>query len=422
MATNNHTNAIISQVNIGNTLYDIHDSNAIHTLADLGSLGMDTSGVFVFKGTVATVADLPTTGNQVGHVYHVTANHSEYIWAKVDGASAEGWEEFGEHFVVSHTHDIPALSGSINSNGSAAAQVWTQQSGSINSNGSAAAQVWTQGTSSVTMAGSNAASTVTGTTPVAVTTPSHKYLSAALSENPSLTPETDTVLGAGTTFTASGVTVASSGTKANAITGFGTHTTAAAITALNSTTVQEVKSITPGSAATWSASVDDGVLSFSFTANTPTAVTKGASSSLATPTAKSTANAITALGTPSTTACLTGVAVTNQPTITVGTNDQVAAMTSATVSKPSITLTANSSSATGRIKYTETTSESNESRDLVNGSAAAQKWTQGTTTINVTGTNAASKVTGGVTVTGTNAASKVTGGITTVANTTGQPE
>ena len=55
MATNNHTNAIISQVNIGNTLYDIHDSNAIHTLADLGSLGMDTSGVFVFKGTVATV-------------------------------------------------------------------------------------------------------------------------------------------------------------------------------------------------------------------------------------------------------------------------------------------------------------------------------------------------------------------------------
>ena len=49
MATNNHTNAIISQVNIGNALYDIHDANAIHTLADLGSLGLDTSGVFVYK-------------------------------------------------------------------------------------------------------------------------------------------------------------------------------------------------------------------------------------------------------------------------------------------------------------------------------------------------------------------------------------
>lgn len=412
-----HENNIISQVNIGNTLYDIHDSEAIHSIADLG-----LQGALTFKGAVANVSSLPATGS-IGDVYHVVDVDSEYIWVQDDSPSVTGhWEEFGSKLMIEHTHDIPALSGSINSNGSAAAQKWAQTSGSINDNGSAAAQAWTQGTSSVSVTGTNAASTVTGTTSVAVTTPTHKYLSAALSEAPALDPQTNTVLGVGTTFTASGVEVASLGTKAKAITGFKQHTTESVITGLNSTTVQEVKSITSGSAATWSASVSNGILSFSFTANTPTVVEKKTSGNLATSTPASTAQAITALGTANTTDCLTGVQVTSQPTITVGDNAQVAAITSATVSKPSITLTANTSTATGRIKYTETTSEANEARALTNGSAAAQVWTQGTSSVSVTGTNKASKVTGNVTVTGTNEASKVTGGITTVANVTGQPK
>ena len=57
-------------------------------------------GVFVYKGTVATVDNLPKTGAKVGEVYHVTSTGSEYVWA-------EGkWEEFGEHFVVNHTHNM----------------------------------------------------------------------------------------------------------------------------------------------------------------------------------------------------------------------------------------------------------------------------------------------------------------------------
>ena len=107
MSTHTNTN-LISQVQL-DKLYDIHDMHAVHTIADLAALGMDTEAAFIFKGTVATYADLPTTGNKIGHVYHVAANHSEYIWAKVDDATTEGWEEFGEHFVVNHTHSIPQL-------------------------------------------------------------------------------------------------------------------------------------------------------------------------------------------------------------------------------------------------------------------------------------------------------------------------
>ena len=100
-----HSSNLISRVQLpdanGSTVvYDIHDVEAVHTLADLAALGMDTSGIFVYKGTVATVDKLPTAGVKVGDVYHVTSTGSEYVWA-------EGkWEEFGEHFVVNHIHNV----------------------------------------------------------------------------------------------------------------------------------------------------------------------------------------------------------------------------------------------------------------------------------------------------------------------------
>lgn len=53
------------------------------------------ASVFDFKGTKATVADLPATGNKTGDVWHVTADSSEYVW---NGTS---WEELG--FTVSLT-------------------------------------------------------------------------------------------------------------------------------------------------------------------------------------------------------------------------------------------------------------------------------------------------------------------------------
>lgn len=422
MAIHSDMTKVISSIDLGTAnggVYEIHDAKAIHSVADLG-----LTGYLKFKGAVASESALPTTGNEVGDIYHAVKEEQEYIWVADDNPAVTGhWEEFGSKLMVSHVHSLPSLSGSIGSNGSAAAQKWTQNTGAIS--GTAAAQEWTQGDSSVTVEGSNKASVVTGTVNVSVTTPTYKYLSAALNEAPTLVnPTTDSVLGTGTTFTASGTTVGSTGT-AKAITGFGTHTTASAITELNSTTVQEVKSIVPGEAASWSASVSDaGVLSFKFDTNKPTQVTKGASASLATPTAKNTAKAITALGTATTKDCLTGVQVTKQPTIAVGTNDQVAAMTGATISKPSVILTANATTGNGRIKYTEATTDTNEPRDLINGSAAAQEWTQGTSSVTVAGTNTTSTVSGSATVTGTNAASKVTGSvsITTTGKFTGVPQ
>lgn len=47
------------------------------------------SAVYVLKGTKATVADLPTTGNEIGHVWHVSADSHDYFW---DGSE---WQTMG---------------------------------------------------------------------------------------------------------------------------------------------------------------------------------------------------------------------------------------------------------------------------------------------------------------------------------------
>lgn len=406
-------NAKISQVSLPSGLYDIYDASAIHAVQDLG-----LTGYLKFKGAVASASALPATGNEVGDIYHAVAEDQEYIWVADDSPAVEGhWEEFGSKLMVEHVHSLPSLSGSIGSNGSAAAQKWTQSSGTIS--GTAAAQTWTQGTSSVTVAGSNAASTVTGTVAVPKATPTTRYLSASANA-PTINTENDTVLGAGTTFTASGTAVGANGT-AKAITALGTPTTAKAITGLATTTIKN-PTVTAGSAASWGASVTNGVLSFSWTANVPTAVST--SNKTVVTGSNDTADAITGFGTHTTANALTGVKVTAQPTITVGTNDQVAALTSASATAPSITLTANTSSATGRVTYVSAVDTSTQNVSIANGSAAAQVWTQGDSRVTVKGTNAASTVSGSATVTGTNAASKVTGSVSvsTTDKVTGAPQ
>ena len=42
-----------------------------------------------YKGTVATTADLPASGNLTGDIYHVTADGSEWAW------NGTAWEELG---------------------------------------------------------------------------------------------------------------------------------------------------------------------------------------------------------------------------------------------------------------------------------------------------------------------------------------
>ena len=70
----------------------------------IGSLG----NIFTVKGVVATVSDLPATGNKVGDVYFVgdsstagTDKYSEYVWT-----SGNTWE-----FIGQVAAEIPVYSG-----------------------------------------------------------------------------------------------------------------------------------------------------------------------------------------------------------------------------------------------------------------------------------------------------------------------
>ena len=55
----------------------------------------ELGGALHFKGTVATTADLPSSGNTEGDVYHVTAASAEYAWTTKAGTASGAWEELG---------------------------------------------------------------------------------------------------------------------------------------------------------------------------------------------------------------------------------------------------------------------------------------------------------------------------------------
>lgn len=59
------------------------------------TINSKVTSVFKFKGTKDTVADLPSSGNTEGDVWHVEADHTEYVWVKVDGALSPSWEALG---------------------------------------------------------------------------------------------------------------------------------------------------------------------------------------------------------------------------------------------------------------------------------------------------------------------------------------
>lgn len=61
-----------------------------HLTNDSGYLtSSDIASVLTYKGTKASVANLPSTGNKTGDVWHITADGSEYAW---DGTI---WQELG---------------------------------------------------------------------------------------------------------------------------------------------------------------------------------------------------------------------------------------------------------------------------------------------------------------------------------------
>lgn len=368
-----HSDKYISQVQLpGSTdIYEIHDAKAIHDITDL-----NLATVLVFGGTKSTEAEIKAiTTAKRGEVWLATSTNTELVCtADITGtASASSWEMLGKTYDAAssaHKH-------------------------------------------TVTVTGTNTASSIDGSVTIPTVSRTQKYLKASAGA-PTITPTTDNVLGADTVFTvnggdasatktkisaiASGAAVGANGT-ASAITALGTPTTASAITALNTTTIKN-PTVTAGSAASWTATVSNGVLSFGWTANTPTAVSTS-DVTVATG-SKSTANAITAFNAPTTKTVLTGVKVTAQPTITVksgttgdvevvtdvsvsdvsvsASGDIVAAMTGASASAPAITLTQADSTSTGAVPVVSSVSIGSTTA-AVSGTAAAQTWKQGTVTV-----------------------------------------
>ncbi len=247
--SNNHNNPIISQVDLNNQIYDIHDDNAVHTLADLAGLGFDTSSTFVFKGTVATKNDLPTANESIkNHVYHVVANGSEYICALTkdtnedDIGDAYQWEEFGEHFVVDHTHAVGAQEITFTPNISV-----TPKNLSVSITTTTQEVLTNLGTSTT-------ASVVTG-----ITTGQSNAVTSV-----SITSTAKAITGISTTTAnfVNSVTTSGTGTAVGGITTT-TQKVITAVTTSAATTVSFKGISNVGTASSWSFSVSNGILTVS---------------------------------------------------------------------------------------------------------------------------------------------------------------
>jgi hypothetical protein len=248
-----HGSKIISQIKLpNNEIYEIHDKHAVHTLADLAALGMDIEGIFVFKDTVATVADLPTSGNKIGDVYHVTANHSEYVWAKVDNGESEDWEEFGEHFVIDHIHDVTVTGANTASDVTGTASI-------PNAPKVEASPIYAK----VSTDDDDFVKSYPGVTSKMVTT-SINPAGSATSVISSVTPSTGSVTGVSGSVTAS---------KATAGTAVNVAKVGSEVTVATGLTGGSVTAGSKGKEAEWSAKVTNGVLEFVFKTNTPTTPT-----------------------------------------------------------------------------------------------------------------------------------------------------
>ena len=87
--TVNITNKI-ANITVPTATSDLTNDSGFVTSSDVDTaISAAMTTVMNYKGTKATVADLPSTGNVKGDVWHVTANGGEYAW---DGTE---WQELG---------------------------------------------------------------------------------------------------------------------------------------------------------------------------------------------------------------------------------------------------------------------------------------------------------------------------------------
>ena len=91
--------------------------------ANIGAASLSDLGtVFTLKGGVATVSDLPATGNNIGDVYYVENLSAGFIWITSTAYPNGYWEELGETIDLSNYIEKPtgATSGQfLQWNGSA---------------------------------------------------------------------------------------------------------------------------------------------------------------------------------------------------------------------------------------------------------------------------------------------------------------
>jgi len=101
----------------------------------------DITGALHYRGTKATVADLPSSGNATGDVWHITADGSEWAW---DGSE---WQDLGSTVDLSGYRTASAQDAIDSDQDTAIAAKYTKPSGGIPDSDIASAAVWnTKGT------------------------------------------------------------------------------------------------------------------------------------------------------------------------------------------------------------------------------------------------------------------------------------
>ena len=79
-----------SKITVPTNTNQLTNGAGFQTASDVSTaISSALTTVMDYKGTVAAVANLPTTGNKNGDVYHVTATDGEYAWNGTE------WEELG---------------------------------------------------------------------------------------------------------------------------------------------------------------------------------------------------------------------------------------------------------------------------------------------------------------------------------------
>ena len=85
------------------------DAQKIQARENIGAASLaDLGTVFKLKGGVATVQDLPQSGNRIGDVYYVENLSAGFIWITSTAYPSGYWEELGETVDLSNYIEKPS--------------------------------------------------------------------------------------------------------------------------------------------------------------------------------------------------------------------------------------------------------------------------------------------------------------------------